>query len=323
MNLNTATLAWRNIRTRQARSWLTILGILIGVTAIVTLISIGTGVENAVLRQFEDVGLDVVLLIPKEAATRPSLPRTDDVKPDDQSDQLGSEGFGSVAAPLDTFEGGVEEPLLLDGNRSLDPVRLRRDVPEVTEVGQIATRVFSLSAGDVAGRIRVMVPSLDLITRFSGLLGGFEIAQGRSLDLDGNQVVIGARTATEMGVSVGDMITIGGFDFSVVGILEPSGESHAGVGGDLVSGEGAEAFQSLATTDDAVFVSYERALALWPDVTMSSIVAIRIRTGVSVTDTIARINEAVERQGISMTPVSTQALADNVQRTLGMVEIVL
>ena len=43
MNLNLASLAWRNIRSRKTRSWLTILGMLIGVTAIVTLISVGTG----------------------------------------------------------------------------------------------------------------------------------------------------------------------------------------------------------------------------------------------------------------------------------------
>jgi len=65
MNLNILALAWRNIRTRRARSWLTILGILIGVTAIVALISIGSGVQSAVLQQFEDVGLDVVLLVPR------------------------------------------------------------------------------------------------------------------------------------------------------------------------------------------------------------------------------------------------------------------
>ena len=323
MIMNLATLAWRNIRTRRARSWLTILGMLIGVMAIVTLISIGTGVEHAVLQQFEDVGLDVVLLVPKESTFSPSA-----------SQIAGEDAIGELRQITGEFSESPESQSSLIGldddstgsehATGVDLKRLQSDVPEITEAGQIATTVLDLSAGDVSGFVRVMIPSWDLVDRFPGLLGGFAISQGRGFAAASDRgVVLGARAASLTGTTVGDTVTIDGHQLTVIGILEPSRESQVGVNENMVTGRGAEAFRSLSNTDDAAIILQDQAQKLWPNFTMSSIVAIRIRTGVSVTDTIVRINDAVARQGVFMTPVSTQALADNVQRTLGMVKVVL
>lgn len=46
------TLAFKNLKHRGVRSWLTLLGIVIGVTAVVALISLGTGLKLAVASQF-------------------------------------------------------------------------------------------------------------------------------------------------------------------------------------------------------------------------------------------------------------------------------
>ena len=46
------TLAFRNLKHRGVRSWLTLLGIFIGVTAVVALISLGNGLQLAVSSQF-------------------------------------------------------------------------------------------------------------------------------------------------------------------------------------------------------------------------------------------------------------------------------
>lgn len=45
-------LAWKNLKHRGVRSWLTLLGIFIGVTAVVSLIGLGNGLEMAVSSQF-------------------------------------------------------------------------------------------------------------------------------------------------------------------------------------------------------------------------------------------------------------------------------
>ena len=52
------------IKTRRLRSWLTILGIFIGIAAVVSLISIGQGMQVAVTKQFEMLGSDLLIIMP-------------------------------------------------------------------------------------------------------------------------------------------------------------------------------------------------------------------------------------------------------------------
>ena len=54
-----------NMRHRQLRSWLTILGVVIGIAAIVSLVSIGAGLENAIVEQFSALGADKIRVIPE------------------------------------------------------------------------------------------------------------------------------------------------------------------------------------------------------------------------------------------------------------------
>jgi putative ABC transport system permease protein len=62
---------------------------------------------------------------------------------------------------------------------------------------------------------------------------------------------------------------------------------------------------------------------MWTNRSVSTVVVVRIRQGVSVVDTVAQINAVLNEQGVLMTPISTQTIADQVQRTLGMVKTVL
>ncbi len=56
--------ALENLKGRQARSFLTILGIIIGIGAIVALVSIGEGLRENVSQQFETLGTDTVVVLP-------------------------------------------------------------------------------------------------------------------------------------------------------------------------------------------------------------------------------------------------------------------
>lgn len=62
-------LTLKNIRHRRLRSWLTILGIIIGVAAVVSLISIGQGLDNAIKDQFAKMGTQVIMVMPKGLQT--------------------------------------------------------------------------------------------------------------------------------------------------------------------------------------------------------------------------------------------------------------
>ncbi|MGY4706997.1 ABC transporter permease [Candidatus Bipolaricaulota sp. J31] len=61
-----ARIAVRGLLHRKKRSWLTIIGILIGITAVVALVSLGESMQLAVRHSFEELGYDVVMILPGE-----------------------------------------------------------------------------------------------------------------------------------------------------------------------------------------------------------------------------------------------------------------
>jgi putative ABC transport system permease protein len=65
--------AIKNILHRKVRSWLTIIGIIVGIAAIVSLISLSQGLENAIKEQFEQMGSNKFYVIPKTGAGFVSL----------------------------------------------------------------------------------------------------------------------------------------------------------------------------------------------------------------------------------------------------------
>lgn len=57
-------LALKNLAAHKARSALTLIGIAIGMTAVVALVSLSLGAQRAVERQFAKLGADVILVVP-------------------------------------------------------------------------------------------------------------------------------------------------------------------------------------------------------------------------------------------------------------------
>ena len=58
-------LAFNNLKRRRLRSWLTMIGIFIGIAAVVALISLGQGLQNTIEKQFEQLGSDKIIIMPK------------------------------------------------------------------------------------------------------------------------------------------------------------------------------------------------------------------------------------------------------------------
>ncbi|MFT4261054.1 MAG: ABC transporter permease [Candidatus Woesearchaeota archaeon] len=59
-----AKISLKNLKNRKLRSYLTILGIIIGIAAVVGLITIGQGLQNALDEQFRELGADKILVSP-------------------------------------------------------------------------------------------------------------------------------------------------------------------------------------------------------------------------------------------------------------------
>ena len=56
--------AWKALRRNVSRSLLTMLGIIIGVTAVIASMAIGAGARAAVLKAIESLGANLVIIIP-------------------------------------------------------------------------------------------------------------------------------------------------------------------------------------------------------------------------------------------------------------------
>jgi putative ABC transport system permease protein len=361
MSLNLLRLALKNIGSRRTRSWLTILGVLVGVTAVVALLSIGTGVQEAVLQQFEDIGYDIILITPMGAegpgraagglgsgmmgGGRFAGMAAAEAQEDDES-------AGGLFSPEDlgtsSSEEGVDDPATdqtaaafgRSVSSTLDTDLLLTQVPQLIEAGTLGTQIYAVDAGTTSGFLRVSTPSLDFLESFPSILGGFEIASGRTFtSTTENQVVVGARSAELLQLSVGDSISISDVPFVVVGILESS-DQLADQEQDEQVAEGALNGQSLAqnlgaggstnmvlsgltNTDDALFVLDERASeALRAQGTMAVTIA-RVEQGASISEAMDAINVAISQQEATGTPISIQEVADEIQGTLSLIETVL
>ncbi|MDO8504141.1 MAG: ABC transporter permease [bacterium] len=62
------TLAFKSIWRNKVRSSLTMLGIIIGVAAVILLVSIGTGLQRYIARQFDELGANTVAVLPGQVS---------------------------------------------------------------------------------------------------------------------------------------------------------------------------------------------------------------------------------------------------------------
>lgn len=69
--LDTGVLALRNFRQRGMRTWLTLLGIVIGIAAIVALLSLGQGLQDAITGQFAGIAADRLVVTNAETGFGP------------------------------------------------------------------------------------------------------------------------------------------------------------------------------------------------------------------------------------------------------------
>ncbi|MBN1857686.1 ABC transporter permease [Candidatus Bipolaricaulota bacterium] len=357
MKLNLWKLAANNIRSRRTRSWLTILGVLIGVTAVVALMSIGSGVEQAVLQQFEDIGYDILIVTPTGdegssiAATRNAMmagmgtEMRGSMRPATEMDTETSGGiFDPSAIGQSSDSQGTGEDSTVAGQmpfafsaENVDPERLVSMVPDVVQAGNYTTAVMGVEGPGASGFLRVSTPSASFLQDFPSFLGGWKLADGSGFtDVGINQVVVGARSADNLGVNVGDALIIRDERFVVSGILAPSGVAEEGVesAGEpqtglarsgntvLTGGRSTTILTGLTNTDDALFVLEERAAELWDDLGVATTI-VRVAQGADIDASRNSIETAMSAVGTGVSVISVAEMAGSIQSTLGLIETVL
>ncbi len=186
----------------RLRSWLTILGIVIGVASVIAIMSLGTGMQQQVNSRIGDLGLDMITL----SAGASSGQRT-----------FGGPGKGTSAVDATASD---EIPEL---DRS--DVQALKGIPEIIAIDtQIrgTVKVYYLSKSGQVSLTGVDQKTWSQITTS-------EIKEGRMLGpADSNVVVIGARLAEsyfDSPVGINKMITIEDRVFRVVGVLDDQSTS--------------------------------------------------------------------------------------------------
>lgn len=181
-------LALKNIRKRGVRSWLTMLGIFIGIAAVVSLISLGNGLQSAITGQFSQLGADKLTVTSVET------------------------GFGPPGASA----------VRKLNDRDFDLVNR---VPGVELAVPRLIRVVAMEYNDVVEyRYVANIPSedkqLDLVYEVMNV----KPAEGRLLTTDDRRkVVLGSDfTDDSFGrpIRLGSTIEIQGEQFQVIGILD-------------------------------------------------------------------------------------------------------
>jgi len=217
MLLDYLGLSWHSIRNRKLRSWLTILGVVIGVTAIVTLISIGQGIQDSITGEFEKLGYNTITVLPGNLDTERG-------------------GFGNASSGTDTY---------------LDSTVIK-NLEEIKVSGATRTETGLINSDQLDGQafLRVTGMSEEVLSNFDDYFSGFPVEAGERFSFTGAplEVVLGSGAAKDLGVSAGGTVRIEGKEFTVTGVLKPEDQGDGGFNfyGDLDSG----IFVPLATMND-------------------------------------------------------------------------
>ena len=199
--LESFSIAIRALTANKVRSALTMLGVIIGVAAVILLVSIGTGVQKQVTGSIEGLGSNLLFVFPGN-----------------MSEGGGGGGGGGM--------GGIRKEFSLDDAQSVQ-VRLGADAI-VVPVVQGAT---SLRAGSKTWRTSISAGSEKGLEVFTA-----DMAQGRFYNrgevVSGRRVILlGATVRDELFPGqnpVGRTVAVDGQPFNVIGHFQATGGSFSG-----------------------------------------------------------------------------------------------
>ncbi|MBA2858165.1 putative ABC transport system permease protein [Methanococcus maripaludis] len=179
--------AGRNITQKKTQSFLTIIGVVIGILAIVSLISLGFGVQNYITSEITTIGANVISVLP-------------------------SQNFGGPA---------------VSKNFNDNDVSAVRNVRGVEEVVAAWFGSYELEYRDQSHYGNVLVIEPSKFTHVYSKTWGYEPYKGRWIeDSDKYSCMIGYALATnsfDREIDIGDKITINDKKYKVIGILEETG----------------------------------------------------------------------------------------------------
>jgi putative ABC transport system permease protein len=187
-----------------------------------------------------------------------------------------------------------------------------RQIPQVAQVGALRIETAMVTSRKMEGQGFLRVTGLGPGVRenFSGYFRSFALAAGRDFQPDDQFVaVLGNSLATDLGVTVGDEITIDNQNFTVIGILQPIEQGRGGIG--------------FGNINNALFVPMKALETLNQDEGKVSIVLIKAAKGAKVSDVANRIKAAMSRQGTPVSTVTAEEISQRISGVLGGIQMTL
>jgi len=186
--------AVRALRGHRLRTALSLLGVAIGVAAVVTLTALGEGARRYVLGQFAAVGTNMVIVLPGKTETTGGMP-----------------GFG-----------GVPHDLTLEDARAVV-----RGVREADKVAPMVVGTETVAFGERRRQVALFGSTHEALE-----VRRLGVAHGRFLpplawDRGAPIAVLGSKLAQELFPAtdpVGQVVRVGDWRMRVIGVLEPRGQ---------------------------------------------------------------------------------------------------
>jgi putative ABC transport system permease protein len=199
--LHTIESGLRSLLGHRLRSVLTTLGILFGVAAVISTVGIGQASSDSVTARISSLGTNLLTVAP------------------------GSTVSGGVFGG-----GGSANTLTMSDVAGLMD---RQNAPDIAAVAPVSQGRVSLVSASSNWSTTVSGSTPDWLLANSRTVGSGSFITPSDLSTQAQVIVLGATTASNLGASVGDLITVKQIPFQVIGILATTGSQGFGNQDDL------------------------------------------------------------------------------------------
>jgi len=198
-------IALKSLGSNRLRTFLTMLGIIIGVGAVVAVMGIGAGAEASIIGDIKNIGANVITIYP------------------------GKEGVSDAKGMKGRFGGGEDEEEVVRGDLYLKDVYvLKREAELLNEVVPVYAGGDTISYLSWSGTTSIIGTTEDFL-----IVQGYEIDKGiffteSDVANMSNAVVLGDTVVSDYFGKinpVGEIIKIGGKNFTVIGTVKSTGSS--------------------------------------------------------------------------------------------------
>lgn len=190
--------AYRALRTNMVRSSLTVLGIVIGITAIMLIVALGEGAQRIILSQVEGMGSDTIVLRPGRDPKGPS--------------DLAQTLFSDVLK-----------------DRELEALRRVENVPELVDLAPIVFVSESVTYGGEIARPTIYGWSAEFMMNFlRGKLLSGTIFDDTDIKQRASVAIIGTKLAEDLFGNedpLGKTVRVKGHNFRIIGVFDPKSGS--------------------------------------------------------------------------------------------------